>query len=87
MPGVPVWMNKKILDKLKHKARRGMWGEYRKVVQIAKHQVRKAKALTELNLDRDIKGNKENFYRYISNKSKSNANVGPFQKEMRDLVI
>jgi len=52
-------MNKEFLDKLKHrnKACRGWeqgqvaWEEYRDVVRAARDQVRKAKALVELNLD------------------------------------
>ena len=62
-------MNKLLLGKLKHKkeAYRGWkqgqvaWEEYRETVRAAREQVRKAKALIELNLARDIKGNKESF--------------------------
>ena len=51
----PAWMNKELLDKLKHKkeAYRGWkqgqvaWEEYREIVQAARDQVRKAKALIE----------------------------------------
>ncbi|GAB0197821.1 hypothetical protein GRJ2_002247500 [Grus japonensis] len=46
-------------------------------------QVRKAKALIELNLARDVKGNKKSFY---SDKRKTRENVGPLWKEMGDLV-
>ena len=62
-------MNKKLLAKLKQKkeAYRGWkqgqvaWEDYREIVQVAREQVRKAKALTELNLARDVKGNKKAF--------------------------
>jgi len=47
---------------------------------------RKAKALTELNLTRDVKGNKKAFYRYVSDRRQTRENVGPFQKEAGDLV-
>ena len=56
-------MNKVLLDKLKHKKeayrrwKRGQaaWEEYRENVHVARDQVRKAKALTELNSARDLK--------------------------------
>jgi len=41
------------------------------------NQIRKAKALIELNLARDIKGNKKTFCRYVSDKRKTRENVGP----------
>jgi len=51
-------MNKELLDKLKHgkesyrgwKQEQVAWEEYREIVRAARDQVRKAKALTELNL-------------------------------------
>jgi len=42
--------------------------EYRKIVQAARDQARKTKALTELKLARDVKDNKKSFHRYISDK-------------------
>jgi len=39
-----------------------------------------------LNLARDIKGNKKNFYRYFIDKRKDRENVGPLWKEMGVLV-
>ena len=87
-------MDKELLEKLKHKqeAYRGWkqeqvaWEEYREIVWAAKDQVRKAKALIELNLARDIKGNKKSFYRYVGDKRKTRENVGPLRKETGDLV-
>ncbi|GAB0180188.1 mitochondrial enolase superfamily member 1 [Grus japonensis] len=87
-------MNKKLLHKLKHKQetyrdwKRGQvaWEEYREIVQAARDQVRKVKTLIELNLLKDVKGNKKSFYRYISDKKKTRENVGPLWKEMGDLV-
>ncbi|KFV02613.1 hypothetical protein N340_00830, partial [Tauraco erythrolophus] len=88
----PAWMNKELLDQLRHKkkAYRGWkqgqvaWEEYRAIVRATRDQVRKAKALIELNLARDIKGNKKSFYRYVSDKKRSRENVGPLRKEMGD---
>ncbi|KFV20185.1 hypothetical protein N340_14281, partial [Tauraco erythrolophus] len=90
----PAWMNELLLDQLGHKkkAYRGWkqgqvaWEEYREIVRATRDQVRKAKALIELNLARDIKGNKKNFYRYVSDKKRSRENVGPLQKETGDLA-
>ncbi|KFV20393.1 hypothetical protein N340_12155, partial [Tauraco erythrolophus] len=90
----PAWMNKELLDQLGHKKKaysgweKGQvaWEEYRAIVQATRDQVRKAKALIELNLATDIKGNKKNFYRYVSDKKRSRENVGPLRKEMGDLA-
>lgn len=35
------------------------------------------KALIEINLVRDVKGNKESFYWYVGDKRKTRENVGP----------
>ncbi|GAB0204905.1 mitochondrial enolase superfamily member 1 [Grus japonensis] len=85
---------RELLGKFKHEteAYRGWkqgqvaWKEYREIVQAARDQVRKAKVLIEINLARDIKGNKKSFYRYVSNKRKTRENVGPLQNETEDLV-
>lgn len=39
-----------------------------------------------LDLDRDTKGNKESFYRYVSNERKTVENMISLWKEMRDQV-
>ncbi|GAB0207839.1 mitochondrial enolase superfamily member 1 [Grus japonensis] len=90
----PPWMNKELLGKVKQKkeAYRGWkqgqvaWEEYRETVRAARDQVRKAKALIELNLARDAKDNKKSFYRYVSEKRKTRENVGPLRNETGDLV-
>ncbi|KFV19528.1 hypothetical protein N340_02998, partial [Tauraco erythrolophus] len=90
----PAWMNKELLDQLGHKkkAYRGWkqgqvaWEEHRAIVRATRDQVRKAKVLIELNLARDIKGNKKNFYRYVSDKKRSREDVGPLWKETGDLA-
>ena len=81
----PARTNKELLDKLKHKKEiyRGWkqgqvaWEEYRETVWVPRDQVSKAKALIELNLARDIKGNKKSFYRYLSDKRRTRENTGP----------
>ncbi|GAB0182661.1 hypothetical protein GRJ2_000731400 [Grus japonensis] len=75
---------KEILQRVE--ARAGSLGGIQKIVQATRDPDRKAKALTELNLAKDIKGNKKSFYRYVSDKRKTRENVGPLQKEMGDLV-
>ncbi|GAB0185492.1 hypothetical protein GRJ2_001014500 [Grus japonensis] len=90
----PPWMNKELLGKVKQKkvAYRGWkqgqvaWEEYRETVRAARDQVRKAKALTEINLARDVKDNKKSFYRYVSEKRRTRENVGPLRNETGDLV-
>ncbi|GAB0207663.1 hypothetical protein GRJ2_003232000 [Grus japonensis] len=90
----PPWMNKEVLGKVKQKkeAYRGWkqgqvaWEEYRETVPAARDQVRKAKALIELNLARDVKDNKKSFYRYVSDKRKMRVNVGILQNETGHLV-
>ncbi|GAB0205150.1 long-chain fatty acid transport protein 6-like [Grus japonensis] len=62
------------------------WEEYRETVQAARDQVRKAKALIELNLARDVKDNKKSFYRYVSDKGRTKENVGPLWNETGNLV-
>ncbi|GAB0180427.1 hypothetical protein GRJ2_000508000 [Grus japonensis] len=90
----PAWMNEELLDKLQHKKeafggwKQGQvaWEEYREVVRAVRDQVRKAKGLIELNLDRDIKGNKKSFYRYVSDKRKTRENVDPLWNETGGLL-
>ncbi|PKU39968.1 hypothetical protein llap_9736 [Limosa lapponica baueri] len=72
-------MNKELLDNLKQQKeayrewKQGWvaWDEYREIVQAAWDHVRKAKAQAELNLARDVKGNKQSFHRYVSDKRKT----------------
>ncbi|GAB0196169.1 mitochondrial enolase superfamily member 1 [Grus japonensis] len=86
-------MNKELLGKVKQKKEpyRGWkqeqvaWEEYRETVQAARDQVRKAKALTEISLARDVK-DKKSFCRYVSEKRRTRENVGPLRNETGDLV-
>ncbi|GAB0209462.1 mitochondrial enolase superfamily member 1 [Grus japonensis] len=90
----PLWMNKELLGKVKQRkeAYRGWkqgqvaWEEYRETVRAARAQVRKAKALTEISLARDVKDHKKSFYSYVSDKRRTRENVGPLRNETGDLV-
>ncbi|GAB0203412.1 mitochondrial enolase superfamily member 1 [Grus japonensis] len=59
---------------------------YRETIRAARDQVRKAKALIEISLARDVKDNKKSFYRYVSEKRRTRENVGPLRNETGDLV-
>ncbi|PKU41302.1 rna-directed dna polymerase from mobile element jockey-like [Limosa lapponica baueri] len=48
--------------------------------------MRQAKAQKDLNQARNIKDNKNNFYKYVRDKEKTREDVGPFWKETGDLV-
>jgi len=52
----------------------------------ARDQVRKPKALIELNLARDFEGNKKSFRRYTSDKRKARENVRRLWKETGDRI-
>ncbi|GAB0183613.1 mitochondrial enolase superfamily member 1 [Grus japonensis] len=62
------------------------WQKYRETVRATRDQVRKAKALIEISLARDVKDNKKSFYRYVSDKRRMRKNVGPLRNETGDLV-
>ncbi|PKU35376.1 rna-directed dna polymerase from mobile element jockey-like [Limosa lapponica baueri] len=88
-------MNEELLHKLKSKKeaytawKQGWvnWEEYRETVREARNQIRQTKAQIELNLSRDIKDNKKNFYNYdVRDKGKTREDVGLLQKETGDLV-
>lgn len=59
---------------------------YRDTVQVCSNGVRKAKAHLELNLARDVQGNKKGFSRCISSKKKDRENVGLLLNGRRELV-
>ena len=70
----------------KVEARTGSLEEYREIVQAARDWVRKAKALIEFNLARNVRSNKKSFYRYVDDKRETRENVGPLWKETGDVV-
>lgn len=41
------------------------WYKYRDAIWTGSDGIRKAKALMEMNMARDVKNNKKGFYRYI----------------------
>ncbi|CAM4609133.1 unnamed protein product [Caretta caretta] len=60
--------------------------EYENIAQACRGVIRKAKAQLELQLARDVKGNKKSFYRYVNNKKKVRDSVGPLLNEGGNLV-
>ncbi|GAB0208249.1 mitochondrial enolase superfamily member 1 [Grus japonensis] len=56
------------------------------IPRAPRNKVRKAKALIEISLARDVKDNKKSFYRYVSDKRRTRENVGPLRNETGDLV-
>jgi len=62
------------------------WEEYSNVVKAHRDATRKAKVHLELNLARDVKGNKKSFFKYISSKRKTRDNAGLLLNEVGVLV-
>ena len=90
-------MSKELMDKLKGKNKvhemwkksLPTWEKYRNVVRAWRDAVRKTEALLErraLNFAKEVKGNKEGFFKYVSSKRKTRENVGPLS-EVGALVI
>lgn len=44
------------------------------------------KAQTEVDLVKDVQGNRKSFFRYVSDKKQIRKNVGPLRKGTGDLV-
>ena len=57
------------------------WEEYRDAVRMCRDRVRKAKGQMELNLTRDVKNNKKEFYRYIGRRKQTKESVPPLINE------
>jgi len=91
----PIWMRKELLAKLKWKRmvlgrckeEQATWEEYRNIVRACREETRKAKAHLELNLERNVKENKKDFFKYISSKQKTRENMAPLLKEIGALVM
>lgn len=49
--------------------------KYRHIVQVCRGKVRKVKDHLQLNLKRDVKGNKKDSYRSISSKRKGSVDL------------
>ena len=54
---------------------------------MCRDRIRKAKALVELNLARDVKDNKKGFYRYIGRRRQAKESVPPLMKGNRELAF
>lgn len=78
-------MNKELVGKLKHKKEMYMRWKQSQVtqqergdtVQVCRDGVRKGEAHLELNVVRDMKGNKKGFYMHTRSKKKTRENAGP----------
>ena len=88
-------MSKELMDKLKGKKKvhemwkkdLSTWEEYRNVVRACRDAMRKAKALLELNLAKEVYDNKKEFFlKYVNSKRKTRENVGPLLNEVGALV-
>ncbi|CAM5152844.1 unnamed protein product [Eretmochelys imbricata] len=85
-------LNSEILADLKHrKEAYKKWKtgqmtreEYKNIAQACRSEIRKAKSNLELQLARDVKSNKKDFFRYVSNKKK--VKEGPLLNEGGNLV-
>ena len=56
------------------------WQKYRAVVRVYRDRIRKAKAQTELNLERDGNDNKKGFFRYTCKRRQAKEGVPPLMK-------
>ncbi|CAM5090430.1 unnamed protein product [Eretmochelys imbricata] len=89
-----AWLNSEILADLKHKKEAyKKWKvgqttkkEYKNIARACRSEIRKAKSHLELQLARDVKGNKKGFFRYVSNKKKVKESVRPLLNEEGNLV-
>ena len=63
-----------------------IWDEYRKAVRACRDAMRKAKALLEWSLAKEVKSNKKDCFKYVSSKRKTRENVGLLPNEMGALV-
>lgn len=63
------------------------WNKYREPVQAWKDMLRKAKIHLKLNLERDMKGNRKGFLKYIASKRKTRQKVGLLLNGAGDLLI
>jgi len=63
-----------------------IWEEYRNVVRVCRDAVRKAKALLELNLAKELKDNMKRFFMYVNSERKTGENVDPLLNQVDALV-
>ncbi|CAM4584956.1 unnamed protein product [Lepidochelys kempii] len=60
--------------------------EYKNIARACRSEIRKAKSHLELQLARDVKSNKKDFFSYVSNKKKVKESLGPLLNEGGNLV-
>lgn len=70
---------------------RNMWAgrnieKYRDIVQVCKATARNAKTYLQLNLVKDVKGNKKGLYRQITSKKKNSEDMDPLINRLGDVV-
>lgn len=81
--GRPVWLSLQLqvreMRKTCRKWKQGCagWEEYRGAVCVCRDRIRKAKVQMELNLVRDVKKNKKEFYRYGGRRRQAKESI-PF---------
>lgn len=61
--------------------------EYKDTLQACRNGIRKAMAHLGLNLGRDLKGSKKDYYRCSSSGRKTRENMGLLLNGVEDLVI
>ncbi|KFZ52138.1 hypothetical protein N321_14184, partial [Antrostomus carolinensis] len=89
-----AWLSQDLLVKLKGKMelhkkwKQGQvsWKEYTGIARLCRDKVWKAKVQLELNLARESKKNKKNFYRYVNRKRKIKERVPTLMSNHGDLV-
>ncbi|KAK4827397.1 hypothetical protein QYF61_017802 [Mycteria americana] len=60
--------------------------DYKNLARAFRDEVRKAKAQLQLKLDKDVKNNNKEFFRYVSSKQKHRADIGPLLNKAGKLV-
>lgn len=63
-----------------------IWEEYKNVVRAFRVSVKKAKAHVKLNLAKDIKDNKNGFFKYMNSKRRTKDSVALLLNEVGALV-
>lgn len=62
------------------------WEEYRGIVQASRGEVKQARVQMELNLVRNVKGNKKCFCKYIGDKE-NEGKCGPIAEQVRGRAL
>ncbi|KAK4819525.1 hypothetical protein QYF61_006018, partial [Mycteria americana] len=81
----PAWLNRELwLELRKKRIVYSLWKkgqatqeDYKGVARLCREKIRRAKAELELNLAAAVKGNKKDFFKYISSKRRAKENLQP----------